>query len=224
MKIPSHPLFFFEVQKHYEEREAFEMLIGREIRWAYFKKAITAFLLYMASLICLYIPERLLQPDMAQMIQQWCPVICRCIPVAIAGVFLLEEVHYRYLAVSSRRDAVLRKSKWYLGENEEVLLFVKPDLFGDSEDAEMPLDPILEDDSRMREYIHALSEKMESIPAADRTWKFLMKRGEGRAGLSRILRRIASMELCVYQHDMGNDVFFEKEGFENYRSVGSVEK
>lgn len=224
MKIPSHPLFFFEVQKHYEEREAFEMLIGREIRWAYFKKAITAFLLYMASLICLYIPERLLQPDMAQMIQQWCPVICRCIPVAIAGVFLLEEVHYRYLAVSSRRDAVLRKSKWYLGENEEVLLFVKPDLFGDSEDAEMPLDPILEDDSRMREYIHALSEKMESIPAADRTWKFLMKRGEGRAGLSRILRRIASMELCVYQHDMRNDVFFEKEGFENYRSVGSVEK
>lgn len=224
MNVPSHPLFFFEVQKNYEEREAFEMLIGREIRWAYFKKAIAVFLLYMASLICLYIPERLLQPDVARVIQQWCLIICWYIPVVIAGIFLLEEVHYRYLAAPFRWKAALRKSKWYLGENADVLLFVKPDLFGGWEDAEMPPDPILEDDSRMREYIHTLSKKMEALPEADCTWKFLMSRGEGRAGPSWILRRMASMELCVYQHDIGNDVFFEKEGFENYRSIESAEK
>ena len=221
MNVPTYPLFFFEVDKEREEKAAFEALIGESVQWVYFKMVLAAFLVYLVSFFSLFVPGYVLGYVFHARARYYGPMICKAAIAAMIVLVVLGEIHYRFLASPVRMERVLRKSPWYLGENEKTMLLINPYNF-DFRDGEFwpdPTDSLLRDEEKFYERIEAIQWKAETNSEVSAAYRFLEEKSPKRIGVMKSLSKIARMELCLKQYDIGNKDFLEKGEFQYYRNI-----
>ena len=82
-----------------------------------------------------------------------------------------------------------------------------------------PNDPLLRDEEKFYERIEAIQWKAETNSEVSAAYRFLEEKSPKRIGVMKALSKIARMELCLKQYDIGNKDFLEKGEFQYYRNI-----
>ncbi len=219
MKYPVFPIFYEEVSKKHPQDSEFAENRKCSIQCRYVMPATWLVLVAVLSWVVNHVSLELLLPQHYMLIRSWSPAAEVVSVLLLVLELLVARIHFKLMDRSDVIMKHIRRSKYFLGENDDVMLVALPDHFQHGHVQADEVEQSLGMDERLQKYVEALENGPSCFPADALAYKQMQQKLQTCPEALRPLFAVAWQEILLFQKRKDNQKLFMQYGMERYVPV-----